>query len=279
MLSNLPLTKIRIIIAKILYRVVSIFKKDKQKVERGGINYELDLREGIDFSIFLMGNFQKYISDSPLIKLPDNYSVIDVGANIGQMTLRFAQKEDCERVISFEPTDFASAKLKKNISLNPELAKKITVEKSFVSDTSENVSALTAYASWKLSGNKNDEIHPLHLGSVTEANATPSVTLDDYLHQANINNLGLIKIDTDGNEPKVLRGAIKSIKKYKPYVIFEAGLYIIEEAGGSFEDYFEIFKDLNFTLFDLKSEKKITLENYKNIIPQNSTTDILAVLK
>ncbi len=279
MLSKLPLTKIRIIIAKILYRIVHIFKKDKQDVTRGGINYSLDLKEGIDFSIFLLGNFQKYISDSPLIKFPSNYTVIDVGANIGQMTLRFAQKENCETVFAFEPTDFAFAKLKKNVGLNPQLSKKITPIKSFVSDASETISELTAYASWKLAGSKNEVVHPLHLGSITGAEKTPSTTIDDFIKQNEIENLALIKIDTDGNEPKVLKGAMKTIKKYKPYIIFEAGLYIIEEAGGSFKDYFELFSTLNFTFYDLKSEKKVTPENYKALIPQNSTTDILAIFR
>ena len=47
-------TKFKIKIASLLYKVVRVFYKTNIIVrKRKGINYELDLSEGIDFSIFL----------------------------------------------------------------------------------------------------------------------------------------------------------------------------------------------------------------------------------
>ncbi len=88
MLKNLPLTKIRIKIAGILYRIVRIFyRSDIKTVKRNNITYELDLSEGIDFSVFLFGNFQKYIFGKGLINIKENSTIIDVGANIGNIKI------------------------------------------------------------------------------------------------------------------------------------------------------------------------------------------------
>ena len=42
-------------------------------------------------------------------------------------------------------------------------------------------------------------------------------TLDSH----NFNNIGLIKIDTQGHELPILRGAIETIKKHRPVIVFE----------------------------------------------------------
>ena len=51
-------TKYKILIAKIIYRILKLFFiNDRRKVSRNGINWFLELNEGIDLSIFLFGNF------------------------------------------------------------------------------------------------------------------------------------------------------------------------------------------------------------------------------
>ena len=55
-------TKYKILIAKIIYKILKLFFiNDRRKVSRNGINWLLDLNEGIDLSIFLFGNFEKSI--------------------------------------------------------------------------------------------------------------------------------------------------------------------------------------------------------------------------
>ena len=75
----------------------------------------------------------------------------------------------------------------------------------------------------------------------------------------------------------MLAGARETIRKYKPYVIFEIGLYIIEEYDITFEQYFSFFSSLNYTLCNNKNGKKITLENLYMQIPERYTTDIIAM--
>ena len=58
-------TSKKIILAKILsFILLKIFKfKVTQIVNRKGINYKLNLRQGIDLSIFIFGSFQNKITN------------------------------------------------------------------------------------------------------------------------------------------------------------------------------------------------------------------------
>ena len=62
-------TNTKIFIAKIIYFFLSFFLLKKiLLIRRNGINWSLDLSEGIDLSIFLFGSFQSKITDS-IVKL------------------------------------------------------------------------------------------------------------------------------------------------------------------------------------------------------------------
>ena len=108
-------TKHKILFAKIIFKIISIVKKKKIiKVKKNGINWELDLSEGIDLSIFIFGKFEyeiiKTISKHKLSKKPIFF---DLGANIGVQTLQLTQYFKDSIVHSFEPTNFGFNKLKK----------------------------------------------------------------------------------------------------------------------------------------------------------------------
>jgi hypothetical protein len=70
------------------------------------------------------------------------------------------------------------------------------------------------------------------------------ITLDDF-----INSLGtspdLIKIDTEGNEINVLRGASQTIASARPLVIFEANIL------SDRMELWSAFEELEYSLFEL----------------------------
>ncbi|MEI6137667.1 MAG: FkbM family methyltransferase [Mariniphaga sp.] len=83
--------------------------------------------------------------------------IIDVGANVGLMLLQFAAKVSMGRVYSFEPTYYAFEKLKRNLSLNPELACRIFPYKMFISEKSGSNILMVAFSRWKDEGHQNCE--------------------------------------------------------------------------------------------------------------------------
>ncbi len=60
---------------------------------------------------------------------PDNTVIVDIGMNRGLASLYFASKATVERVYAFEPFGPTLALAKQNLSLNPELEKKIAAFK------------------------------------------------------------------------------------------------------------------------------------------------------
>lgn len=277
LINQLPITQIKLFFGRILYRLVHlIYRQDRRVIVRNGIKYEIDLSEGIDLSMFLFGNFQKHVSENKRLSLPRDAIIFDVGANFGMMTLQFAKQVPLGKVYSFEPTFYAFSKLKKNLELNPELAKRIVAIQIFVSSSTSGEPDIKAYASWKVGGKVKGVKHRVHGGIAKSTDGIRAVSLDDFCEQNKIKRLDFIKIDTDGHEFEVLKGAQKVISKFKPIIIFEIGIYIMEERNIDFSDYLQFFDPLNYSLFNSSNLKEINANNYYKHIPLKGTIDILA---
>jgi FkbM family methyltransferase len=277
LLMKIPMTRVRLALARLLYLLIhAILRRDKQVIQRKGVFYEVDLTEGIDLSLYLFGNFQNYITDNKYLCMPADAVIFDVGANIGSMTFRFAAMAPEGHVYAFEPTDYAYARLLKNISLNPEFASRITPVQQFLADHNRYPHEMKAYASWKVDGSAIQS-HPLHGGTIKSAISVPAVTLDHFCLEKGIESVDLIKIDTDGHEYKVLKGARKTIRHHLPHVVFEIGCYVLNEQKLKFEQFHDYFVGLGYGLRNSKNGKKITLQNFTRQIPLRATTDVIAV--
>ena len=117
-------TKTKIAMAGLAYRAIAmgravLGRDDCVSAERGGIKWCLDLREGIDFSIYLLGAFERSTVRA-LQKLVIPGSVVfDIGANIGAHTLFLAQAAAPQGfVIAFEPQRLVYQTLCANMALN-----------------------------------------------------------------------------------------------------------------------------------------------------------------
>jgi FkbM family methyltransferase len=275
--TRLPVTRIKLFFARILYLLIRIFLRSNQvTVVRNGIRYQLDLSEGIDLSIFLFGQFQHVIFSNSFYTLPKNAVVFDVGANIGSMTLEFGIRSPKGCVHAFEPADNAYKKLLKNIDLNPDIKPRALPVKTFVSHSTLTAPTLSAVASWKtdrfFSGG-----HPVHGGCSETTSNAPSITVDRYCSNHDIHRLDLIKIDTEGQELDVIKGAMSSIRRFRPVIIFEAGQYMLNERGISFSDFDVRLGGLGYRFHSLQNGEKIDRYNCDQIIPKLSTIDIIAL--
>jgi FkbM family methyltransferase len=80
--------------------------------------------------------------------------------------------------------------------------------------------------------------------------------------------IDLIKIDVEGGELNVLKGAVETIKRTKPVIIFEHGLGASEFYGSSPEKVFALFTELNYNVSLMKSwldgKSAYNLEQFKN---------------
>ena len=274
----LPITRLKIFGAGILYRGTTLFAgTGKRIIVRDGVKYEVDLTEGIELSMFLFGRFQSHITRNAFLRLDPAAVVIDIGANVGLMTLQFASMVPRGRVYSFEPTHYALARLKRNIALNPQMADRISVINAFVSERSDSRPAIVAYSSWKVNGERSGSDHPVHLGTPKSNEGVPAASLDDFVAREQPARIDLIKVDTDGHEYEVFRGAEGTIARYRPRIIFEIGLYVMEEKGITFDFYDRYFSRIGYRLVDTKTGAAVTLENHRRHIPRKGSIDLIAL--
>jgi FkbM family methyltransferase len=276
-LWQLPWTRLKLLAARALYYpAVLAFGRTQGTVVRNGIRYDLDLREGIDLSLFIFGSFQPHVVRNRFVQLPGDGVVLDVGANAGILALQLAQAVPGGRVFAFEPTHYAYAKLIRNLELNPELSRRVEPVQAFVSSVSAAQPGLSAYSSWRIDG-AHSGTHPLHGGTAKSADEIGAVSLDDFAAQRRLHRVDFIKVDTDGHELEVLRGARGLLARHKPVVVFELARYVMEERGITFADYVSLLAPLGYAPFDAKSGAGIDLANHLERIPARATIDIAAV--
>ncbi|WP_395737192.1 FkbM family methyltransferase [Prosthecobacter sp.] len=265
-------TESKIRLARVLYRLLKLAGfRDEQVVTRSGVRFQLDLREGIDLSLFLFGAFQNHVlSVSPQSAAP---VIFDVGANSGAITIPLAQKHPSAQIHSFEPTHYALEKLQRNLALNPALAPRVTVNACFVGRNSGTNSAAKAYASWPVDGTTTGDTHATHFGHMRDATATRT-SLDDYITANAIPKVHLIKIDTDGHELEVLAGAQKLIATSRPRIVMEMCPHLLEEHRLILKDYVDILGP-GYRMTDLQTGRAFD-EQALARLPHRGGTDVLA---
>jgi FkbM family methyltransferase len=275
-------TKTKVALAGAAYRVISfgrsvVGKNNQVLVERHGIRWHLDLREGIDFSIYLLGAFEPGTQATlkRLVKADD--VVFDIGANIGAHTLGVAQSVGPQgQVFAFEPSDFAFEKLCRNLALNPELAARTSLQQILLAASSSDRSEPEIYASWPLQS--SDTVHPKHRGRLVSTAGASVDTLDSFVQCNRIDRLNLIKMDVDGHELPVLQGALETLRRFRPVLVMEMSPYIHAEQNHSFADFVALLKSLDYSLRDADSNEVVPLDmaQLERLIPDGASINVVA---
>jgi len=249
-------------------------------VRRGGINWNLDLVEGIDFSIFLLGAFEPSTARAIRSLVHPGDTVFDIGANIGAHTLPLAKAVGASgRVFAFEATDFAFHKLQKNLSLNLELQSRVVATQVVLVDTPGLTEHPDIYSSWPLQ--PGPDAHPKHLGRRQTTLSAQVGTLDEVARDLKVSRVDLIKLDVDGHEYPVLKGARDTISRFLPTIVMELSPYVHAEEGNSFDAFLELLRTWNYSLTSLGSDKPVPLDSaYLNrVIPDGGSINVVAAVK
>ena len=247
------------------------------QVTRSGVRWNLDLGEGIDFSIYLLGAFERSTAAALRRLAHPGDVVLDIGANVGAHTLHLARTvSDTGHVFAFEATDFAFAKLKQNLALNPELEHRVTATQVILVDDPRAQQPSEIYASWPLETVKDS--HPKHLGRLASTSHATMSRLDDLAGSLGIHRVDLIKIDVDGHEYPVLKGASNLITTCSPKIVMELQPYAHVEQGYSFEAFLDLLRSWGYSLSDLDRQKPVPLDaaQLNTIIPDGASMNVIA---
>ena len=240
-------TKYKILIAKILSKLITFFISRNQKVVRNKIRWNLDLEEGIDLSVYLLGTYKRKISNLKklLSKNTDNPTILDIGANIGSVSLLLAKIFEKSKIFAIEPTNYAFNKLSNNLKLNKELENKVFLRQLFITNSKKPEKV---WSSWNF--NESNDKHQKHLGSLKTIKQNSYVKLDKFIRDENLENIDFIKLDVDGYELDVLTSGIEFLKKNKPIIFIEIAPYLYPEFGYSCKELVNFILKLNYNFLD-----------------------------
>ena len=209
-------TKTKIALARTAQRVVMggrkmIGRRPVVVCRRGGLRWQLDLREGIDFSIFLLGGFERKMTAAYRRMIEVGAIVIDIGANIGAHTLPIATRVGpTGRVVAVEPTRYAFERLRMHIGLNPTLAARILPLQTMLMGSRTAVLAESVVSSWPL--DTPSGAHPGHAGVAKATTGAVVRTLDDLVSELDLRSVDFVKLDVEGSEPAVLAGVSHPVR-------------------------------------------------------------------
>ena len=181
-----------------------------------GNKIELHPRQFVSQNIFLFGVFEPQEAKWFYRTVKTGMTIIDVGANIGQYTLLAADRvKDSGKVISFEPAQENFEILQRNVHLN-KFDDRVKIIKSAVGSTIGTCEfVLTS------DGGSNFISQNSSNGSMSKRVIVPCLTLDSFISCQNFEKIDLIKIDAEGADFEVIKGARKMLEKYHPILFVE----------------------------------------------------------
>jgi FkbM family methyltransferase len=132
-------------------------------------------------------------------------------------------------VVAVEPTRNAFERLAEQVKLNPELAPQIILRQTMLMGSPQAPLAEKIFASWPLA--TPNEAHPGHGGVGLPTTGATVTTLDHLVSELGLKFVHYLKLDVDGHEVEVLRGASETLRRFKPLIFFEHSPYGIAEKG------------------------------------------------
>ena len=192
-------------------KYIFFFKKYKKEILVNGIYFDLDLRHLIDRRFYFNSAYEDELF-IPLSKIIDNHKAdffFDVGSCWGLYSLRLSNISKKIKILAFDPIKKNINRL--NFSVNKNCIKNINVFHTAIGNTCGTVEL-----------GATEEYSPNY--EINEMNAvikeTSEIDLLDNLFDFNSKFL-VFKIDTEGSEYEVLKGAKKILSNNKCFLQIE----------------------------------------------------------
>ncbi|WNK00311.1 FkbM family methyltransferase [Thalassospiraceae bacterium LMO-JJ14] len=170
--------------------------------------------------------------------------VLDIGANVGLHTVFLSGLVGNGRVIAFEPVSEMADRLSANCAFNR--ADNVTLIRSALGEETGEATIQANLGDPGMEGT-NSMIASVHVANRPDRYEERTISvkrLDDIAAGLGISDrINFVKIDTEGFEPMVIRGALETLRKTRPALLVEAHSNRLKEVGLNFGWYTETFAD------------------------------------
>lgn len=247
---------------KLIWELASLIDDNNYQLAiNNSENVYITLKNGINFwwtpkdpssllGMPLRGDFEPDCTHiiTKLIRAGD--IVFDVGANFGWYSCHLAQLVgETGKVHIFEPTNVIED-LKRNLSLNNYL-KRCELNEAALG---EKYRSEILYIPHKLGTAFASLREHSDYGASDEINVSV-VRLDDYVSSMKIEKVDFIKIDAEGAEYQVLKGARNVLKNYSPVIMMELQDIHTKYFNYSPEEVINYIKDLDYHLYEINDKE------------------------
>jgi FkbM family methyltransferase len=186
------------------------------------------------------------------LSLADDANCIDIGANVGEVLEEMVAIAPQGRHVAYEPLPDLAADLARRFP-------QVDVRNAAVSDSTGKtpfyrVRSASTRSSLSPAGLDPNDLEPIQVRVEVLDDALPR----DYVP-------ALIKIDVEGNEAAVLRGAKRLLAEHHPIVIFEHGQSGARDPGTSREIHV-LLSSLGFRLFDADANGPLTVDELETVV-------------
>jgi FkbM family methyltransferase len=189
--------------------------------------------------------------------LPKNefFVVLDLGAQTGCFTL-LAKYFPNSAWYAFEPITEAATTLQNNLTLND--IHNVSVHQMAVTDFSGTITLkMPSMHAWGLSTIGSN---PMRFTPVMEREIQ-CINLDSFIDAQKINKVHFMKLDTEGSELSILRGAQKMIMRDRPIMLIEYNDINMQQCSISKQELHAFLKELGYTWQLVSTEDILCIPN------------------
>jgi FkbM family methyltransferase len=180
---------------------------------------------------------------------------LDAGANEGVYTLLASVRVGhTGRVYACEPSSREFSRLRQNLSLNSlSNVEALSIALFDAEGTHELNIAEAEHAGQNTLGGFAYEIASAGQERVTTRK------VDRFLRECRVGRLDLMKLDVEGAELRVLRGASRTLRKHRPVLLFEVSEPSLRNMGSSSEELLDFIRSLRYEIyvFDARTGRPI----------------------
>lgn len=199
----------------------------------------VDLRSSIGRGLVMTGDFDPAVTACIVGRLSPGGTFIDVGANIGWYSFRAAQVVGREgRVLAVEVDSRALRCLQRTAHRNRDLPIDIAAIAADQADGFAHLRMATECGHSVLSASNSDRL-------------VPTRTLDSLVKSRRYTRVDLLKIDVEGAELRVLKGATGLLRQFRPSIVCELISDNLAEQGDSAERLSEFLAELSYSIAPL----------------------------
>lgn len=213
-----------------------------------GIQIHVNTYELVQRDVFLVGHEPEVTALIRRLLRPES-DAVDVGANAGVHTLMMAQCASRGRVLACEPNPGTAEELRANVRLNG--VTNIVVREAALGETRGRAMLHVPDDTRHQGGaSLQSGVHTFVEVGRSHPVEVDQLTLDELAAEAGMGPVKLIKIDVEGREASVLRGARKILARDHPALICEYTADWWAAAGETLEDVIALLTSWGYASFE-----------------------------